>query len=131
MSASVLEKNGIKCNKTYPAKISNYHLEIKPKVNLVKKEHSISYGGLALVKSKQLKNLYEYVNKTYGQEYFPYPVLAEKNNGKTQLALCYMAKPYDFGFPEKSYIKEMVECAKEMEAPNSYIKHIKSFKNRT
>ena len=61
MSSSVLARNGIKCKKTHPAKISNYQLEIKPKVNLVKKENSISYGGLALVKSKQLKKLYDYV----------------------------------------------------------------------
>lgn len=132
MSSKILRKNGIKCKKTFPAKVSGYSLTIRPRVNLLSRENSYCYGGLAFVMHSELDGLYKKVHKLFGQRYYPYPVMAELEDGLYRQALCFIADPFDSGDPQEQYINEMVECAKEMDAPKSYIKHIKSFKlNKT
>lgn len=128
MSAKILRQYGLSCDTTYPAQVSGYTLEIQPRVNLVKNSESNSHGGLALVDHVELKNLYQNVRDTFGQTYWPYPVLAETPDGLIRQALCFISEPFSLGDPDSSYIDEMKECAKEMHAPESYILHIESFR---
>jgi hypothetical protein len=127
MSAKILKQHGIDCDKTHPAKISGYLLTIRPRVNLSKRPETNTYGGLALVVHDELENLYTTVKEKFGQTYFPYPVLAEMPDGLIRQALCFISEVFDCGTPEPSYIEEMIKCAKEMNAPESYISHIASF----
>ena len=127
MSAKVLKQHGIDCEKTYPAKVSGYFLTIKPRVNLVKSLDENVFGGLALVEHNELENLYKTVKENFGQTYFPYPVFAEMPDGLFRQALCFISESFDCGNPEPSYIQEMIKCAKEMNAPESYISHVASF----
>ncbi len=128
MSAVFLKLHGIGCDKTYPAKVSGYSLIIRPRVNLVKQSESNAYGGLALVKHGELAHLYQKIQETYGQTYSPYPVLAEMNDGLFRQALCFISEEFDLGEADPSYIDEMQQCAKLMNAPGSYIAHIESFR---
>ncbi len=127
MSSRILKKNGIECEETFPAKICGYSLTIRPRVNLIYCEDSCCYGGLAFVEHGALRHLYQEVHRLYGQMYYPYPVMAELDKDLFRQALCFISEPFDSGTPEPQYINEMIECAKEMDAPNSYIEHIKSF----
>lgn len=63
MSAKILRQYGLDCEKSYPAKISGYSLTIRPRVNLLKRSESTSYGGLALVKHSELASLYQEFKK--------------------------------------------------------------------
>lgn len=130
MSARVLKQHGINCEKTYPAKVSGYSLSIKPRVNLEKSTEHNCYGGLALVRHNELTELYSKVHKMFGQVYYPYPVMAEMDNGLFRQALCFISEEFDFGEPELDYINEMNQCANEMNAPRSYILHIESFRKK-
>ncbi len=127
MSAKILRQHGIDCKKTFPAKISGYFLVIRPRVNLERRPEATTYGGLALVEHDKLANLYREVKEKFGQSYSPYPVLAEMPDGLIRQALCYISEAFDSGTPKPSYIEEMIRCAREMNAPESYISHIKSF----
>jgi len=128
MSAEILRRHGLSCDKTYPAKVSGYVLVIQPRVNLLKNVESNSHGGLALVNHIELTNLYKNVRETFGQTYCPYPVLAEMPDGLFRPALCFISEPFNLGDPDSSYIDEMKECAREMRAPESYILHIESYR---
>ena len=128
MSAKILRQHGLSCNKTYPAKVSGYALEIRPRVNLINNSASNSYGGLALIDHIELKNLYQNVRETFNINYWPYPVFAETQDGLIRQALCFTSEPFNLGDPDSSYIDEMKECAREMLAPESYILHIESFR---
>lgn len=127
MSEKILRQHGIDCEKTHPAKISGYSLVIRPRVNLVKRSEANSYGGLALVEHKELAILYRTVKEKFGQTYSPYPVLAEMPDGLIRQALCFISEAFDTGSPDPSYIEEMIKCAQEMNAPESYVSHIASF----
>ena len=128
MSAKVLKQHGISCDETYPAKVSGYSLVIRPRVNLVKRFESTSYGGLAFVKHNELANLYQKVFETFDHLYSPYPILAEMPDGLFRQALCFISEEFDAGDPDPLYIDEMIQCANEMNAPRSYIDYIASFK---
>ena len=128
MSAKILRQHGLSCDKTYPAKVSGYSLVIQPRVNLIKRSESNSYGGLALVKHSELASLYQRVHETFGHVYSPYPVMAEMDDGLFRQALCFISEEFNSGDPAPSYIDEMIQCANEMNAPESYISHIASYK---
>ena len=127
MSARILKQHGIDCEITYPARLSGYYLEIRPRVNLLKGLVANAYGGLALVEQNELTNLYRTVKEKFGQTYFPYPVMAEMPDGLIRQALCFISEPFDSGAADPLYIEEMIKCAKEMNAPEKYISHIASF----
>ncbi len=128
MSAKILKQHGLSCDRTYPAKVSGYSLVIQPRVNLLKKSETNSYGGLALVEHRELASLYQKVQETFGHVYSPYPVLAEMPDGLFRQALCFISEEFNCGDPDPSYIDEMILCAKEMDAPKSYITHIETFR---
>lgn len=130
MSARILREHGLVCDTTFPAKLSGYSLSIQPRVNLVKNPRATSYGGLALIEQEELVHLYDGVQKKYGHTYYPYPVLAEMSDGLLRLALCYVSEEFSCGNPESTYIDELVQCAREMNAPESYILHIESFRKQ-
>lgn len=127
MSARVLRHHGLDCEITYPAKLAGYSLSILPRVNLIKNTEAFSYGGLAFIEQSALAQLYDEVQKTFGFIYYPQPILAEMPDGLVRLALCFISEEFSDGEPDPAYINEMIQCATEMQVPESYILHIKSF----
>lgn len=59
--------------------------------------------------------------------YYPQPILAQKPDGLVRLALCFISEEFSDGKPPPVYINEMIQCAREMKAPENYISHIESF----
>ena len=127
MSSRVLKEYGIPCDVTVPAKLSGYRLSIRPRVNLHQQPDTDAYGGLAEVTHAELASLYDGLRTTFGINYHPFPVLAELANGRSQPTLCYLSFDIPDAPPDPSYVRQLAECAKELAAPESYIRHILSF----
>lgn len=127
MSSRVLKEHGIECERTLPAKLSGYRLSIRPRVNLHPELDTAAYGGLAEVTHSELASLYDGLRAAYGINYYPFPVLAQLANDRFQPALCYLSFDIPDAPPDPSYVRDLAECAQEMSAPDSYIRHILSF----
>lgn len=127
MSSRVLKEYGISCDVTVPAKLSGYRLSIRPRVNLHPQPDADAYGGLAEVTHAELASLYDGLRTTFGIHYHPFPVLAQLTNGTFQPALCYLSSDIPDAAPDPAYVRELAECARELSAPESYIRHILSF----
>ena len=128
MSARILREYEIKCNKTIPAKLNGYELSVRPRVNLRINEHSVSYGGLAHISHTEISQLYRDLNEKFGITYYPYPVVAELVDGSLSPALCYLSFAIQNTLADPEYISELARCAIELEAPESYIDQIESFR---
>jgi hypothetical protein len=127
MSSRVLKEHGIQCDLTVPAKLSGYRLSIHPRVNLHPQADAAACGGLAEVTHSELASLYDGLRTTFGINYHPFPVLAELTNGHFQPALCYLSFDVPDAPPDPSYVRALAECAKELSAPEPYLRHILSF----
>jgi hypothetical protein len=127
MSARILREYGIKCEATIPAKLHGYELSVRPRVNLRSDETAVSYGGLAHISHLEIEQLYRDLNDRFGITYYPYPVFAELADGSSKPALCYLAFAIEDSPADTSYVSELARCARELEAPESYIDYIKSF----
>jgi hypothetical protein len=127
MSGRVLKEHGIECNLTLPAKLSGYRLSIRPRVNLHPQPDEAVYGGLAEVTHAELATLYEGLRTTFGINYHPFPVLAQLANGSFLPALCYLSFDIPDAPPDPAYVRALAECAEQLSAPESYIRHIFSF----
>jgi len=127
MSAKVLRDSGINCEATIPAKLNGYELSIRPRVNLKKKEFCVSYGGLAHISHQDISRLYGDLNDKFGITYYPYSVIAELADGSVTPALCYISFDIQDSLADPDYVNELASCATELQAPEPYIGHIKSF----
>lgn len=127
MSAVILRGYGIDCEPTIPAKLNGYELSIRPRVNLKKNESYVSYGGLAHIAHRDIWRLYSDLDDKFAITYYPYPVVAELADGSLKAALCYISFDIEDSLADPDYVNELARCATELEAPEAYIGHIKSF----
>ncbi|HXI86330.1 MAG TPA: gamma-glutamylcyclotransferase [Parvularculaceae bacterium] len=130
MNADVLEKHGLGSKNTAPAKLLDYELTIRPRVNLRKRENKVVYGATTSLAHDDVSSLYDGLQKNFGLVYRPYAVLAHYTNHSFAPALCYVADSMEDGEPDEGYIRQMAECAELAGAPNEYIDHIRSFLGR-
>jgi hypothetical protein len=75
----------------------------------------------------RLASLYDGLRTTFGINYHPFPVLAQLVNGSLQPALCYLSFDIPDAPPDPGYVRALAECAEQLSAPESYIRHILSF----
>ncbi len=127
MSARILREYGVDCEVPIPARLEGYELFIRSRANLRKSESSVAYGSLAQVSHQDLALLYGDLVDTFGITYDPYPVIAELADGSSRPALTYISLDLQDAPPDPEYVGAMARCAAELEAPEAYIDHIKSF----
>lgn len=127
MRTKVLHEYGIHCKETSPAKLNGFELIVRPRVNLIKREGAVSYGGLAYISHRDIFFLYDNLRKNFGIIYSPYPVIAQLSDGRSRPALCYIALNIEDGKPDPLYIEELIGCAKQVGASPQYLDHIQSF----
>ena len=127
MSARVLREHGMEVDQTFAAKLNGYELSIRPRVNLKPKLGSVVYGGLALASSDAISALYDGLRRDFKIVYAQCAVVAELPDGSKRPALCFISPHIPDADPDPSYVKELAECAREMLAPEGYIKQIKDF----
>ena len=127
MSVRVLREHGIAVDQTFAAKLNGYELSIRPRVNLKSKPGAVVYGGLAFVKHDELSALYDGLRRDFEIVYNSCAVMAELPDGTVRSALCFISPHIPDADPDPLYVQELAKCAKEMLAPEGYIKRIKDF----
>lgn len=127
MSAEVLKEHGIDCETTVAAKLSGFELSIRSRANLRPSPAHVSYGGLAYLTHRDIARLYDGLRDDFGIDYHPCPVIAELADGSSRPALCYLAPDIEAAPADPAYVNRLARCAKELDAPEAYIEHIKSF----
>lgn len=127
MSAEILQKYGIPCERTIPAKLTGYELTIRPRVNLQKNASFVSYGGIAHITHKEISLLYRELQDAFAITYSPYPVLVELEDEQYKPVLCYISFDIEDEPADPNYVIELAGCASSLGAPAKYIEHITSF----
>ena len=129
MNPKVLAAYGIAAGEVLLAKLTDFELCIRPRVNLVASKGSVVYGSVARITPDDLDKIYSDLEKRYGLKYLPEPVLAEMLAGPTKIqpALCYIASYMPAAAPAPEYVKELADCARALNLPESYALHIESF----
>jgi len=127
MSAEILQKYGIHCEETIPAKLSGFELSIRPRVTLKKNASFVSYGGIAHISHADISQLYRELHDTFAITYYSYPVLVELGDEQYKPVLCYISFDIEDAPADPNYVIELAGCASRLGAPAIYIEHIKSF----
>jgi len=129
MNPGVLAEYGIIAGDLLPAKVAGFELYIRPRVNLVPCERASVYGAIALVTHKDLEKIYSELEKRFDLRYLPEAVLAETLSGTptVKAALCYITSQMTPDPAAPAYIKELAECVRALNFPESYALHIESF----
>lgn len=124
MSADVLRENGLTIAGVTPARLFDYELSIRPRVNLSERQGAITYGSIAAVTHADLSALYAGLKREFDLQYDPHPVSTVDHHGRISSALCFLCADMVDGAPEPQYLKDMAFCAKSVGAPQHYIDHI-------
>jgi hypothetical protein len=127
MSARVLNEHGIACDITHPAKLNGYELSIRPRVNLRRNPDGAAYGGVAEITHADIARLYDGLREKFGITYHPFPVQVELFDGSFRPALCYISADIKDAPADPKYVDALAECAVQLQAPESYVQHIRSF----
>jgi hypothetical protein len=129
MNPEVLAAYGIAAREVLPAKVTDFELCIRPRVNLVASKGATVYGAIVLVTQKDLEKIYSELERRLGLKYLPEAVLAETLSGglTVKAALCYIAHSMTPGPAAPEYVKELADCVRALNFPESYALHIESF----
>ena len=129
MNPAVLAAHGVTAKNVLAARVAGFEIYIRPRVNLVSREGACVYGSVVSVMHEDLDKIYLALEEKFGLRYLPEAVLAEAMEGfpKTEPALCYIAPRMTASPPHPEYVKELAECVRLLNLPESYARTIESF----
>ena len=129
ISPTVLAEYGIIAKDLLPARVGGFELYIRPRVNLVPSDGANVYGAIACVTHEDLEKIYSDLEKRFGLKYLPEAVLAETldETPAVEPVLCYIASHMAPGPAASEYVKDLADCVRALNFPESYGLHIKSF----
>jgi hypothetical protein len=129
MNPAVLAEYGIVARDLLPARVAGFELYIRPRVNLLPSAGASVYGTIACVTHEDLEKVYSDLEKRFDLKYLPEAVLAETLAGTltVKAALCYITSQMTPGRAAPEYVKELAECVRALNLPESYALHIESF----
>jgi len=127
MRTAVLRDYGVDVIETIPARLLDFELTIKPRVNLKRRTNGLVFGGIAIISHLDIERLYDGLREEFGIQYYPHPVTAIVQTGRLHSVLCYMSEDISNAEPDPSYLDDLAQCALETGAPQDYIDHIYSF----
>ena len=129
MNPAVLAGYGITARGVLPARIANFELYIRPRVNLVPSVGASVYGTVVSVTHEDLEKIYCDLEKNFGLKYLPEAVLAETldETPAVEPVLCYIASHVAPAPAAPEYVKELADCVRALNFPESYALHIESF----
>ena len=104
----VLRRSGLGIQKIIPAKIFDFELIIRPRVNLVPRPDSIIYGAIASLPHRAIRKLYQDLQDNFTISYQPYPVTAFTPTGSSYPALCYVSHDIEDADPDPKYVDEPI-----------------------
>jgi len=129
MNPKILAEYGIAAGEVLPARVMNFELSIRPRVNLVPCKGASVYGAVISVTYNDLKKIYSDLEKRLGLKYLPQATLAETLDKTPTIepVLCYIASRMTPGLAAPEYVKELADCVRSLNLPESYALHIESF----
>lgn len=127
MNGDVLRRHEIEFESTIAAKLTGFELSVTPRANLRKRNGFAVYGSVVLIGHRYISRLYGDLESEFGIAYHPFPVLAKLRDDTSQAALCYISFDEHTSDADPRYVIELAECAKALNAPDEYIRHIMSF----
>jgi hypothetical protein len=129
MNPAVLAQYGVTARDVAPARVANFELYIRPRVNLVPSDGASVYGSVVSVTHDDLEKIYGDLEKRFGLKYLLEAVLAETldETPAVESALCYFAPHMAPGPAAPEYVKELADCVRALNFPESYALHIESF----
>ena len=129
MSAEVLARYGIHVENVTRARVHNFDIYIRPRVNLISKTGASVYGGVVSVTHEELDRIYQGLEKQFGLKYLPEAVLAEpiERTAESEPVLCFITAQMEPGAPDPEYVRELATCVRALNLPESYALQIESF----
>jgi hypothetical protein len=129
MNPAVLARYGITVEKVTAARVQNFDIYIRPRVNLISKKGASVYGGVVSVTHEELDRIYVGLEKQFGLKYLPEAVLAEsiETSAESEPVLCFIAAEMEPDTPEPQYVRKLAACVRALNLPESYALHIESF----
>ena len=129
MSPEVLARYGINVENVTPARVQNFDIYIRPRVNLISKNGASVYGGVVSVTHEELDRIYQGLEKQFGLKYLPEAVLAEpiERTAESEPVLCFITAQMEPGAPDPEYVRELATCVRALNLPESYALQIESF----
>ncbi|HTV20592.1 MAG TPA: gamma-glutamylcyclotransferase family protein [Polyangiaceae bacterium] len=106
------------------ARLSGFDVEIRPRANLVRSEQHAVYGVLTTATHAQLARLYAHAKDVLGETYLPFPVSVETLDGKSRLALCYIAPVMEAKPADRAYVERILQPAREFGLPRWYVERL-------
>lgn len=127
INPEVMQRVGMSPQRQELATLSGYELQIAPWVNLAPNPRSMVYGLLMLLSHRELSHVYGQLKAPY----FPFPVLAQDQEGRLRPALCYLSPNMQPGQPEASHVENLLKPAESLGFPEWYIDRIRSYLPRS
>src|SRR5262245_66561661 len=111
-----------------PASLLDFDILIAPRANLVTAPGRTVYGVLATATHTELERLYSHARDVLGETYLPEAVLAQTRDGAWRPALCYIAPSMTAHPADPAYVDRILEAARELGFPASYLARLESFR---
>jgi len=130
MNRAVLGEVGLAPRRWEPAALAGFDIRIAPRANLARAPGQLVFGVLALATHAELERLYDHARDVLGGVYLPEAVLVQAGSGAHEPALCYLAPRMVEGPVDPGYLDRILEPARELGFPASYLARLESFRPR-
>jgi hypothetical protein len=128
MNAEVLKEARLSPERFEPTMLDRFEIVIRPLANLHRSDRGRVYGVLTFATHAELERLYAHAREVLGGDYVPFPVVVTVRSGELVPALCYLAPRLDSKPASNDYVSRIVEPARQHGFPDSYIRHLESFR---
>src|SRR5262245_27951093 len=128
MNRAVLRDVGLTPEAWEPASLPGFDIRIGPRANLVRSAEHTVHGVLATASHPELERLYSHARDVLGETYLPGVVLAQTRDGVWRAALCYIAPAMAARRADPAYVDRILEGARELGLPASYLARLESFR---
>lgn len=126
MDPRVLREYGVTPDRVVSARLAGFRLSVRPRPNLVPAEDSCAFGSLMKVAREDLSRIYELLEERFALRYLPEAVMVETLEGWLCPALCYVVPDMAAAPPDAEFVKQLAECVRTMQLPESYATYIES-----
>ncbi len=128
MSPDVLSTEfGIETDRPTPARLTDYHLTITPRVNIEPRVGSVVYGSVAAVEPNDVTQVYDQLDEAFGIRYVPTRISAIQTDGTVRDADVYIAPIIAPGPVQPDYVRQLAACVRSLGHPEAYARHVESF----
>lgn len=111
------------------ARLHGWDIRIRPRANLLPDQSAEVHGLLFDATHAELERLYAHARDVLGEVYLPEAVLAERLDGGSVPALCYICHDMQDAPADNAYVERIAAPAREFGFPDWYLERIESFRS--